>query len=241
MKAPFSFLTPLLNLIMPPRCYMCGKLVGEKSALCPKCFAKVTFLSKQGCPVCGRPYVFGNESDIMCENCKRHLPKVKRLRAAFSYDTYSRELVLPFKHADRTDMTPFLGELMIKAGKDLIQNADVIIAVPLHRRRLIKRKYNQAALLAHYIAKKEQKKYLANTLLRIVNTKSQGHDNRKQRKENVKGAFGVKNPSRIKGKKVLIIDDVYTTGATLNECADTLYKNGAKRVEGLVLARVCRL
>ncbi len=240
MKLLKKTISLLINLLMPGRCYMCGKIVEGKSALCAECYSKMTFLSNQCCPVCGRPYVFPSEKEPVCQSCLKEKPKVKRLRAAFTYDTYSRELVLPFKHADRTDMAPFLSKLMIRAGQELIDSCDVIIPVPLHPRRLLKRKYNQAGLLGHAIATTCQKKFLPNTLLRIINTKSQGHDNRYQRKQNVKDAFAVKKKKDIRGKKVLLIDDVYTTGATLNACAEALYAAGAKRVEGLTLARVCR-
>ena len=135
-------------------------------------------------------------------------------------------------------MTPFLGNLMYQAGHDMLEKTDLIIAVPLHPRKLMKRKYNQAGLLAQYLARKTKKRYLANTLQRMINTKTQGHDNAEQRKQNVKGAFRVKNPKAVAGKRIVMIDDVYTTGATLNECAKVLYKAGAQNVDCLTIARV---
>ncbi len=239
MKYLKKVISSLIDLLMPGRCYMCGQIIEGKSALCPECYGKITFLSDQCCPICGKPYIFPSEKDLICQNCLREKPKLKRLRAVFSYDAYSRELILPFKHTDRTDMAPFFSQLMIQIGQELIEHCDIIIPVPLHRRRLLKRKYNQATLLASKIASTCQKKMLPHTLLRTVNTKPQGHDNRLQRKNNVKNAFLVKKKNDVEGKKVLLIDDVYTTGATLNACAEALYAAGAKRVEGLTLARVC--
>lgn len=137
-----------------------------------------------------------------------------------------------------SDMVPFLGNLIYQSGKSVIENTDIILAVPLHLRKLIKRKYNQSGLLAHYLAKRSGKKFLANTLIRKINTKSQGHDNIHQRYKNVHNAFLVKNPQAICGKNIVLVDDVYTTGATLNECAKELYKAGAKAVDALTIARV---
>lgn len=239
MKLFFSnIVASFLNIVMPGRCLQCGRIVYGKSALCATCFSKIYFLARQGCPRCGRPYDLPEDEGMVCPVCLTKPPVFHTLRSAFIYNKFSRELILPFKHADRTDMTPFLGNLMYQAGHDMLEKADLIIAVPLHPRKLMKRKYNQAALLAHYLAKKAKKHYLANTLQRIINTKTQGHDNAEQRKQNVKGAFYVKNPKQIAGKRIVMIDDVYTTGATLNECAKVLYKAGAQNVDCLTIARV---
>ncbi len=239
MKLFKKIILSLIDILMPGRCYICGQIIEGKSSLCPECYKKITFLSHQCCPVCGKPYLFPQEKEAICQNCLKEKPKLKRFRAVFTYDTYSRELILPFKHADRTDMAPFFSKLMFQTGQELIDDCDIIIPVPLHPRRLLKRKYNQAALLAQGIASLCQKKMLSNTLLRVINTKPQGHDNRRQRIKNVKNAFLVKKEKDVYGKKILLIDDVYTTGATLNACAESLYAAGAKRVEGLTLARVC--
>ncbi len=228
----------LLNTVMPGRCFLCDKILNGNSGLCADCFLKIHFLARQGCPRCGRPYDLPEDEGMVCPVCLEKPPKFNALRAAFIYDKHSRELVLAYKHGDRTDMTPFLGNLMYRAGEEMLLTADVIVPVPLHRRRLIKRKYNQSGLLAAYLARKAKKKYLPNTLRRIVNTKSQGHDDAEQRKKNVKGAFYVKNPQTLEGKRVVLVDDVYTTGATLNECAKVLYKAGARNVDCLTLARV---
>ncbi len=236
---PFTnIISFIFNLVMPARCLICGRIVNGKNGLCGDCFSKIQFLSRQGCPRCAKPYDLPEDEGRLCSNCLKEPPIFHSLRSAFIYDKYSKQLILPFKHADRIDMTPFLGNLMLHVGKDILENADIILAVPLHHKRLIKRKYNQAALLAHYLAKETNKKFLPNTLKRIIHTKTQGHDNAEQRKRNVKNAFSIKNKDKIKGKNVLIIDDVYTTGATLNECAKELYNAGAKCVDCLTAARV---
>lgn len=231
----------LLDLLLPPRCFICKDIVYKNSGLCPKCFKQIRFLSDQSCPVCGRPYTFPveNEKEPVCAKCLSKRPKLQALKAVFAYDDFSKSLILPFKHADRTDLVPFLSKLLQTRGKKMLDKADYIIPVPLHWHRLVKRKYNQAALLAVHLEKMTQKPCLLNVLIRCKNTLSQGHKNATDRKLNVKGAFEIKNAHKIKGKNIVLIDDVYTTGATLNECADQLRKAGAKRVEALVLARVC--
>ena len=152
------------------------------------------------------------------------------------YDDVSKRLILPFKHADRTDMTPFLAQQLLTFGKEQIDKCDIIIAVPLHVSRLRQRKYNQALLLAQYIARKTHKTLLPDTLVRVRATKSQGHDSATQRKKNVHKAFAVRAREDLKGAKVLLIDDVRTTGATLDACSIALRKVGVKEVHVLVLA-----
>ncbi len=234
----YNVIDYFFNIFMPGRCFLCGSIVYGKSGLCGKCFSDIYFLNRQGCPKCNRPYDLPEEEGKICPVCLTDPPIFNSLRSAFIYNKYSKDLILPFKHADRTDMAPFLGNLLYHTGLEVLEKADIILGVPLHKRRLLKRKYNQAGLLAQYLAKKAHKKYLPNTLLRIINTKTQGHDNAEQRKQNVKGAFLVKDTHVIHGKRIVLVDDVYTTGATLNECAKALYKAGALNVDCLTVARV---
>ena len=230
----------LSNLIFPPRCYICGKVATGESGLCPDCFKQIIFLTDQCCPVCGRPYTFPKEDgeSLVCLKCIQNPPKLKALRAAFAYTKFSRKLILPFKHGDRLDLIPFLVKLLY-AKSEIFKDVDVLIPVPIHRLRMMKRKYNQSAMLARPLAKKMGKPCLLSVLIRQKNTASLGHSGKEARKKQLKGAFKVTQKEMIKGKKILLIDDVYTSGSTLNECADTLLKSGAKEVYGLVLARTC--
>ena len=150
-------------------------------------------------------------------------------------------LILPFKHTDHLELTPLLTNLLYQAGFDLFKETDLIISVPLHRFRYIKRKYNQADILAKALSKKTTIPYHPHILIRKRATVSQGHMKAAERKRNVAGAFGIKNHSAIKGKNILVIDDVFTTGATLNECTKILLKNGAAKVFVLTLARVVKI
>lgn len=236
-----KFISFIFNLIFPPRCFICGKVVSGKSGLCMTCYRKIHFLTNQCCPVCGRPYTFPleNDKELICAKCLNKKPPLNRMKAVFAYDDFSKKLILPFKHSDRTDIVPFLIDLMIQSAEDYIRQADVIIPVPLHRTRLIKRKYNQAAMIAKGIAKRCHKTYLPDVLIRVKPSSSNKHLSKKDRLENVKGAFALKNKNHLTGKRVLLIDDVYTTGATLNECAKTLKKTNARDISALTLARVC--
>ncbi len=156
------------------------------------------------------------------------------------YNDASKRLVLSFKHSDRTHPAKALAAWMARSAQEMMQEADGIVPVPLHRWRLFKRRYNQAALLAHGLGQISAKPVLIDALLRIKPTPIQGHRNRKERFENVRGAFAL-NPSikiPIQDKTLILVDDVLTTGATVNECSRVLLKAGAKTVHVLTLARV---
>ncbi|MBE6449160.1 MAG: ComF family protein [Alphaproteobacteria bacterium] len=241
MKKIIKLIRFIFDILLPPRCLICGEIVYKENGLCAKCFSKINFLSNQSCPICGRPYTFPIEdgNTLICGKCLSKPPVLRGLKAVFAYDDFSKNLILPFKHADRTDLVPYLSKLMFKRGKEFFEEADCIIPVPLHWKRKLKRKYNQAALLALNIEKLSQKPCLLSVLSRHRYLTSQKNKTRKERLENIKNAFKVKDANLIKNKKIVLIDDVYTTGATLNECARVLYKAGAKDVVAVVIARVC--
>ena len=231
----------IFDIFLPPRCLICQTIVQGKNGLCGKCFAKVNFLTDQSCPVCGRPYTFPVEGgNLVCGKCLTHPPHFKYSKSVFAYDSFSRQLILPLKHANRTEVVPYLSMLLFQRGRELLEICDYIIPVPLYWRRLLKRKYNQSALLAMQLSKLSKKSCLNGVLIRIKNTQSQGHKTRKERQDNIKGAFDVRHPEYVKGKSIVLIDDVYTTGTTLNECSRVLEKAGAKQVMVLCIARVCR-
>ena len=156
------------------------------------------------------------------------------------YDDISRKLILGFKHGDRTYAAKTLAVWMHRAGGEFLENSDAIVPVPLHRWKLFQRRYNQSALLAQQIGIMMGKPVLYYVLRRIRATPPQGHLKRKERQENVKGAFAVvsKHKDSVEGKPLLLIDDVVTTGATANECAKVQLKAGAKQVHVLTLSRV---
>lgn len=156
------------------------------------------------------------------------------------YDEFSRGLILKFKHGDRLDPASAFARWMRRSGRNILQEIDIIGPVPLHWTRLLRRRYNQSAVLARLIAASEQREFIPDLLMRTRRTPSQGALNRKDRARNVRGAFALSPRYRdtVAGKRILLVDDVLTTGATVEHCARTLLKAGALRVDVLTLARV---
>lgn len=232
----------LLDVILPPHCLKCGTGVDEPGSLCATCWSEVAFLGPPACAACGLPFEFAVGSGALCASCVRHRPVYQRARAALVYDDASRDMILGFKHADRTEAAPAFGRWMARAGRDLVAEADLIAPVPLHWRRFWRRRYNQSALLAGAVGRETGLPVVPDLLVRKRATPSQGGLGAKARARNVQGAFAV-NPRRLgraRGAKVLLIDDVYTTGATVEACARVLLRAGAAAVDVLTLARVVR-
>ena len=163
-------------------------------------------------------------------------------RSAVLYDDASRPLILSFKHGDRMHLHMTFGPWLKRAGAEFLQDCDMVVPVPLHWRRMVARRYNQSALLAESIARGTGIEYRPSLLKRIRHTPVQGHLSAKDRYRNVKSAFVVaeKSKAEVRGKKIVLVDDVYTTGATIEECAKTLYEAGAARIDVLTVARVSR-
>lgn len=179
----------------------------------------------------------------LCGACTAERPLYDRARSALTYDDASRDLILRFKHADRIDGAATFASWMARAGAELVSAADIIAPVPLHRWRLVRRRYNQAAILANTIGRARGKLVIPDLLVRRKATESQGHLGRSQRRRNVAGAFAL-HPQRAQvatGARILLIDDVLTTGATAEACARALRNAGASAVDLLVLARVVRV
>ena len=173
-----------------------------------------------------------------CGACLRERPDYNRARGVFVYDNASKGVVLKFKHGDRTDAAVHLARWLQRAGADLIADADVIVPVPLHRWRLLWRSYNQSALLANALGRLAGKPVIPDALVRAKSTPSQGRLDRTARRRNMAGAFRVHRPKGVDGKRILLIDDVLTTGATVEACTRALLAEGAQRVDVLVLGRV---
>ena len=158
-------------------------------------------------------------------------------RSILVYTDFSKQPVLAFKHGDKPEMAHFLGKLLLQADSDIWENVDCIVPVPLHWTRRLKRKYNQAGLLGEFIGRQKKIPFCPNILIRSKVTESQGHKKKREREKNIKNAFRVTYPDRIRGKSVLLVDDVMTTGSTLNECAKMLKKSGARSVKAITVYR----
>lgn len=229
----------LIDLILPPRCPVSGEVVEYHGSFAPHIWTGLNFIDAPFCGRCGVPFSFDMGAGAVCAACLSAPPLYERARSALVYDEGSKGAILAFKHGDRLEAVPAFVPPMRRAGAELLGQADYIVPVPLHRWRLLRRRYNQAALLAFALGRAAGIGVLPDALARSRATRSQGHLNSSQRAANVRKAFGVR-PSmaaRIAGKRLLLIDDVYTTGATVNECAAVLMKAGARAVDVLTLAR----
>jgi ComF family protein len=226
--------------VLPPRCLHCGATVDEPDALCGQCWGSISFFAPPWCAVCGLPFPHPMGEDAVCADCARERASWQRARAVLRYDKHSRRLVLSLKHGDRTHLAKALGRWMHRAGGEVLAGADLLVPVPLHWTRLFTRQYNQAAMLAHAIRAAGGPPVAPDWLVRRRRTPSQGRLGPLARARNVRGAFALRNGRDVRGKRLVIVDDVLTTGATVEECARVLRREGAAFIGVLTVARAVR-
>ena len=237
-----SIFRDILNFLLPPRCINCGKIITDENGICADCFNQITFISEPYCKCCGAPFVdvVGANKHMLCPNCIKNKKKLFRYaRAAIKYEDVSKNMILAFKFMDKTENAKVFAKWLKMAGADIFSSGvDVLIPVPLHYKRLIKRRYNQSALLANELKSLVNIPTDFKSLVKHKATKPQVSFSGNARVKNIKDAFEVKCPENVKDKRIVLIDDVQTTGSTLNECAKVLLKAGAKSVDFLTVARV---
>ncbi|MSO73543.1 MAG: ComF family protein [Alphaproteobacteria bacterium] len=231
--------TRLLDAFLPPQCLACAAPVERPGRLCATCWSGLRFIGAPQCARCGVAFELELPAGTLCGLCLQNPPTYDRARAAFGYDGVGRSLVLGFKMADRTYCVPAFTAWLERAGAPLIEDADLLVPVPLHRWRLFARRFNQSALLTRDLARRTGKPWSPAILWRRRATPSQASLPAAERRRNVRGAFAVPPRARdlIRGRRLLLIDDVLTTGSTANACAETLLKAGAGAVDVLTLAR----
>jgi len=232
----------LLDAVLPPLCLHCQAVVAEPGTLCPTCWQRISFIGPPCCAICGRPFELDPGPEARCGACLRSPPGFDRARAVLRYDETSRDLILRLKHGDRLEGASAFALWMARAGSELLDGADLLVPVPLHRWRLARRRYNQAAVLALALGRHSGLAVEPALLTRRRATPSQGHLGANDRRRNVAGAFGLARggEARLAGRRVVLIDDVMTTGATVEECVKVLRRGGASAVAVLTLARVLR-
>ena len=232
-----------LDLVLPPSCLACYAPVGTAGALCADCWSRISFIGRPCCARCGLPFAIEAAEGAVCGACARAPPVYDRARAAFLYEGTGRELILAFKMADRSWLAPRLATWLHRAAAPLLPDADVVVPVPLHRWRLLARRFNQSAVLAALMARRADAAMVPDLLVRTRRTPPQTRLSGPERRRNVRGAFAVR-PTRaplVAGRSVLLVDDVLTTGATVSACARALRKAGAARVDVATLARATRV
>jgi ComF family protein len=227
------------DLALPPLCPVCREPVIGR-ALCAACWTKLHFIAPPYCDRLGIPFAYDPGQSLLSMQAITDPPAYGRARAAVRYDDVARALVHTFKYGDRLDLAPMLGDWMAEAGRELLHGADGIVPVPLHWRRLWARRFNQSAALAQAIAAASGVPVLHDALRRVKATAQQVGLSRAQRAENIQGAFRVSASGKamVAGRRLVLVDGVVTTGATVEGCARVLLRAGAAEVDVLSLARV---
>jgi ComF family protein len=232
----------LVDLVLPPQCISCGRRVGAYRSLCPGCWSKLRLIERPYCEKLGTPFAYDLGEGAVSAEAIADPPPFGRCRAVAAFDDVSKSLVHGLKYRDRLDLSASMANWMVRAGADLLADADLVVPVPLHRWRLWSRRFNQSASLARHVAEAAGKPFAGGALRRVRPTRQQVGLSATERDRNVRGAFKVAENDRfmIESRSLLLVDDVYTTGATVKAAVRALLRGGAKSVDVLVFARVVR-
>ena len=232
----------VLDFVLPHICLSCKQPMVVGQNICPACWPNLQFITAPQCHCCGTPFGFEMGDGTLCAACIEYTPDFTMARAALRYDDYSKPLILGFKHADKTHLRLWLGKILAQSARAVTDGADYIVPVPLHWTRLLKRRYNQSALLAAELSIHCGVPHADDLLARIRRTTPHENMDRGQRERNVKRAFAVRDhyAEKIIGKTIVLVDDVFTTGSTVAECSRTLLRAGAGAVRVATVARVCK-
>ncbi|HEY6022971.1 MAG TPA: ComF family protein [Pseudolabrys sp.] len=229
-----------LDVALPPLCPSCREPLADGIGLCASCWSRLSLIEPPYCARLGIPFVYDPGPGLLSMEAIANPPAYDRARAAVRYDDVARSLVHGFKYGDRLDLAPIMGRWMTRAGREILVDADALIPVPLHWRRLWARRFNQSAALAGAISVLSGIPVAHGGLKRVRATPQQVGLSKTERADNVQGVFRVptEHKAEIVGRRLVLIDDVLTSGATADACARTLLRAGASRVDVLVFARV---
>ncbi|PYE42066.1 ComF family protein [Rhizobium sp. PP-F2F-G20b] len=227
------------DLLYPPVCRGCGRFVQRHAAVCPACWASLRLIERPFCEVLGVPFSHDLGRGILSADAIANPPPFTRLRSVAIHMGIARDLVHALKYTDRTDLAPMMAAWMLRAGEGAVEAADAIVPVPLHKYRLWSRRFNQSAELARALARLSGRPMLATALVRQRRTVRQVGLGATQRQDNVRGAFTVTEAGRslVFGRHIVLVDDVYTTGATVAAATRALKRAGAREVTVLTFAR----
>jgi ComF family protein len=234
-----AVLQTALDIALPQLCPSCRETV-EGRGLCASCWSKLSFITRPYCERLGIPFVYDSGPGILSMEAIADPPSYNRARAAVRFDEISRALVHALKYGDRLDLAPMMGRWIAYAGRELLTDADALVPVPLHWRRLWARRFNQSAMLAATISAESGVPIAAGALKRVKATVQQVGLSRAERGDNIQGAFKVPDSGKpaVAGRRLVLVDDVLTSGATVEGCAKALLRAGAANVDVLVFARV---
>jgi ComF family protein len=229
-----------IGVVYPPSCIACQAATAQAQALCPRCWSGIGFIERPYCERLGTPFAVDLGTGLLSPAAIADPPVFGRARAVCRFDGAARDLVHKLKYGDRTELALSMGAMMAQAGREVLADAEVIVPVPLHRFRLWTRRFNQASALAVVLARQGHAPLAHDALVRVKRTRQQVGLTRAQRADNLQGAFKVRPSARpqLEGRRVLLIDDVLTTGATANAAARALLRGGAAKVDILTFARV---
>jgi len=229
----------LVDLLLPPSCVLCGTAVRAASGLCAACWGMLRFIEEPCCPVTGRPLAHeGEVADFLSAPALAAGRSWDGVRAAVLFNDAARRLVHGLKYHDRHEGMALMAALMARAAGDRLRPGTLVVPVPLYGRRLWRRRFNQSALLARWMARMSGARYVPEVLCRVRPTRPQVGLSGDDRRRNVRGAFAVpeEQAAAVHGRQVVLVDDVMTTGATAEDCCRALRGAGAERVEVLVFA-----
>jgi ComF family protein len=228
-----------LDIALPTLCVACREPV-DGEGVCASCWAKLSFIAPPYCPRLGIPFVYDPGPELLSMEAIANPARLPEGARRGGYDEVARTLVHALKYQDRTDLAPAMGRWMARAGREMLEAADLLVPVPLHWRRAWHRRYNQSGALARAVERQSGVKLRGELLRRVRATEQQVGLSRSQRASNVQGAFEVSADQRseIQGRRVVLIDDVLTSGATVDACARALLRAKAAQVDVLVFARV---
>ncbi|QRM53412.1 ComF family protein [Sinorhizobium sp. BG8] len=228
-----------VDFAYPPSCFGCGVLLERDQGICGRCWSAVRFIERPYCEVLGLPFSHDLGREILSAEAIANPPPFDRLRSAALHDELARGLVHALKYRDRTDLARIMARWMVRAADGALDTCDAIVPVPLHRTRLLWRKFNQSAELARAIGRISGKPVIVDAIKRTRRTRRQVGLGARAREDNVRGAFAVTETGRISlaGKRIVLVDDVYTTGATVSSISRVLKRAGAREVVVLTFAR----
>jgi ComF family protein len=236
-----NFLRKLVEVFFPSHCLYCEKIINKDSLFCGDCWLKLQFITDPKCKICSYPFEIEiSHMSPLCSKCLIKKPSYDKSIVIFRYNPFIKKIIGDLKYRDKNFLAKKFAKILHEKIRSEIATYDLIVAVPLHQKRLRKRKFNQAVLLCRELLKFFPKKnFYPDFLIRVKNTKPQVELRKKEREKNLKRAFLVNKKYRdeVMGKKILLVDDVMTTGATLENCAKELKRRGAKEVVSLVVAK----